>query len=568
MTANGLLGRFAVRPHMSYPVGSARLTLIGVVGCLVILAAFLAIRAGDPGDGTQTVIDPGRPVGDGLIVRPVDPATSGFRAGDRIIAVGAVPISSWLGSGTTTGEPGAELTTYTVLRGADTVAVSVTGGSGSFWATVALDWPLYVFLLYLAGVGVLVFVRRPDLRTARMFLRFSVAMLTAETIYLLGFSVAELRGAPFVLYASAANAVLFFYAVAAGLHFALAFPRAQPILARRPGLTLAATYLAPWIAYLAIMASDPGLFGDPVGVFLRHWQAICYVGAGMAGAILLAFLTAFLRIETAVDRRQLRWVVFGVGIAFLPWIVLLAASLVTPLPMRELFDVMSIGFAAIPTTVAIAIVRERAFDIDLIVNRTLVYVALTAVLAGIYAATVALVQRVLLALTGAQSDGAIVLATLVVVIVFSPIRDALQRLVDRRYKGLSPGAVALRELGDQVAGRLNPIDPGTVCRRFAELTRTGLDASGVAIRLVLPGGTEFVAASGDAPDPPALQIPVKATSGESLGVLELGARPGGRPFDRDDRELCAEIAAIIADAIVLDRPVVTHRRRGPARSAV
>jgi len=78
-----------------------------------------------------------------------------------------------------------------------------------------------------------------------------------------------------------------------------------------------------------------------------------------------------------------------------------------------------------------------------IIRRALVYVPLTAIIAGIYAASVALSQRLLTA-TGQNSDMAIVLTTLIVVVVFTPIKNAVQATVDRRFKE-TPEALALSD---------------------------------------------------------------------------------------------------------------------------
>lgn len=443
--------------------------------------------------------------------------------------------------------------------------VNVVVETRSVFAPLSLDVPLYLYLVFNLIVGAIVFVKRPDLSSARMLFRFSASFLVAEAIYFLSFSGTDLGRGWLVPLAVAANAVLFFYTFSAALHFALSFPRVQPVLARRPGRVLLAVYAGPWLLYAILMAVDAGAVSGSVRLFLRHWQVTSYVGAMMLVAVLMAFIAAFRRIETSADRRQLRWIVWGTGIAVVPWAAALAISLVTPLHIREAMPVLALSFAAIPATVAIAIVRERMFDIDLIVNRTLVYVLLSAVLAGVYAASVSLVQRAFVAITGAESDSALVLATLIIVIVFAPIRDALQRLVDRRFKGLPAHVLHLRAFGDDVARRLTLVHPTAVCRRLAETAVSALGASGAAIHLVdAPGGSSVVRV-GDVDELGAFQVDLAATSGEQIGVLDLGPKLDGRPYDRAERELMAEIAGIVADAIVADRPASAPARRVRAR---
>jgi hypothetical protein len=72
----------------------------------------------------------------------------------------------------------------------------------------------------------------------------------------------------------------------------------------------------------------------------------------------------------------------------------------------------------------VAILHHRLYDIDLILNRALVYIPLTAILAGLYAAGVALFQRLFVAVTGDRSDGAVVITTLVLAGLFTPVRTS------------------------------------------------------------------------------------------------------------------------------------------------
>jgi hypothetical protein len=82
----------------------------------------------------------------------------------------------------------------------------------------------------------------------------------------------------------------------------------------------------------------------------------------------------------------------------------------------------------------IAVTRYRLYEIDHLISRTLVYVPLTALLAGLYAATVTLLQRVFQSFTGTTSDAAIVMSTLILASVFTPLRKWLEGIVERRFK--------------------------------------------------------------------------------------------------------------------------------------
>src|SRR5204863_2293401 len=97
-----------------------------------------------------------------------------------------------------------------------------------------------------------------------------------------------------------------------------------------------------------------------------------------------------------------------------------------------------IALTVFPTATGIAILRYRLYEIDIIINRTVVYVTLTAVLAGVYTAAVALFQRAFVAATGQSSDIAIVMTLFVLATVFTPIKNTLQSNADRYLKPVVP----------------------------------------------------------------------------------------------------------------------------------
>jgi hypothetical protein len=91
------------------------------------------------------------------------------------------------------------------------------------------------------------------------------------------------------------------------------------------------------------------------------------------------------------------------------------------------------GASTIPVAVGIAILRYRLYDIDLIINRTLVYGSLTAMLVAVYVGSIVLLQGFLRALTGQESQLAIVASTLAVAALFNPLRHRIQGFIDRRF---------------------------------------------------------------------------------------------------------------------------------------
>jgi hypothetical protein len=102
--------------------------------------------------------------------------------------------------------------------------------------------------------------------------------------------------------------------------------------------------------------------------------------------------------------------------------------------------VRGLGFAlniatipAIPVAIGIAILRYRLYDIDLLINRTLVYGLLTATLVTLYFGNIVLLQRVFVGITGEKSTLAVVASTLFIAALFNPLRGRIQGFIDRRF---------------------------------------------------------------------------------------------------------------------------------------
>jgi hypothetical protein len=141
------------------------------------------------------------------------------------------------------------------------------------------------------------------------------------------------------------------------------------------------------------------------------------------------------------ERQQIKWFGFAGGVLLFSFLVEAASRFVPSLAgPAEL--VATVAVTALPAAVGIAVLRYRLYDIDLIINRTVVYVLLTAVLAGVYTAAVALFQRLFVAMSGQGSDLAIVMTLFVLATVFTPIKNTLQATVDRRVRPTSKPAAA------------------------------------------------------------------------------------------------------------------------------
>lgn len=224
----------------------------------------------------------------------------------------------------------------------------------------------------------------------------------------------------------------------------------------RPALVLAGLATTVSVGTL-IVASRPIGPVPPSTAMTDYVSAIGPIV--LVGPILVAVASAvggagvFFRYRHAdpVVRDQIKWVAWA-GAVTVPGVALG----LTPLPAGQLLLIASAFLAA--TAIGIAILRYRLYEIDVLINRTIVYAALSAVLAGVYSATITLSQKLFSAVTNESSDAALVLTTLVLVSLFTPLKTAIQSGVDRRWKP-APAADPGAPVGDpiELLGRLAPL---------------------------------------------------------------------------------------------------------------
>jgi hypothetical protein len=146
------------------------------------------------------------------------------------------------------------------------------------------------------------------------------------------------------------------------------------------------------------------------------------------------------RVSGAAERRQIKWVVFGTTAGIAGFMVSLLPYFFAPRlqgHISYLYFVMDVGLIAsltlIPLSIGVAMLRSRLFDIDVVINRALVYGTLTAALALVYLSCVVSLQYALRALSGSDSQLAVVASTLAIAALFGPLRRRVQAIVDRRF---------------------------------------------------------------------------------------------------------------------------------------
>jgi hypothetical protein len=136
-----------------------------------------------------------------------------------------------------------------------------------------------------------------------------------------------------------------------------------------------------------------------------------------------------------VERQQLKWFTYSSTLAISGVILTFTVSDAIGALWLEWvgYVVLVVGFIGIPISMGIAILRYRLYNIDLLINRTLVYGSLTAMLVALYFGGIVVSQQVFVALTGEKSTLAVVTSTLAIAALFNPLRRRVQEFVDRRF---------------------------------------------------------------------------------------------------------------------------------------
>lgn len=144
--------------------------------------------------------------------------------------------------------------------------------------------------------------------------------------------------------------------------------------------------------------------------------------------------------SNAIERQQIKWVVFSCAVVisgeFVLWLLLLIfPSLGQVASLYDLYfnPVSIILILLIPLSLGIAILRYRLWDIDVLINRTLVYGTLTGILALVYVGNIIAFQFLLRGLFHQTSEVAIVISTLFIAALFQPLRKRIQQVIDRRF---------------------------------------------------------------------------------------------------------------------------------------
>ena len=208
-----------------------------------------------------------------------------------------------------------------------------------------------------------------------------------------------------------------------------------------------------WLAWLTVLvtivgavwvALSPGAIGNlgsipnPLGIegLPRGYKPVQTIMSALLLVVAVSTLGLRLLRTRGIERQQIKWPAF-VAVMAAAGSILYDTAISEAIGLRWLewagYVVVIAALVGFPISIGIAIVRYRLYEIDTLINRTLVYGSLTAILVAIYFGAVVLLQRLFVALTGEKSTLAVVVSTLVIAALFNPLRRRIQGFIDRRF---------------------------------------------------------------------------------------------------------------------------------------
>ncbi len=314
---------------------------------------------------------------------------------------------------------------------------------------------LLLFLPFLAFplVGALIASRRPENPIGWILLADGLLwMLVSVTDFYGVYGLVGPGSVPFPLAMAGLNNWLWVPAVGLfGTYLLLLFPDGRlPSKRWRPLAWLSGAVIV--LASVGVMLA-PGLLQglrgvrNPFGVEGVPWlRAAGTAVLPMLPLCMLASASSLVmrhRRSGGEVREQIKWIAFAASVVVIVYLLTMVASLIvpsatwfaagSPLWLNILQYAALVSLTAVPAAVGFAVLKYRLYDIDVIINRALVYGSLTAMLVALYFIGIVLLQRVFVLLTGQKSTLAVVASTLLIAALFIPLRGRIQSFIDRRF---------------------------------------------------------------------------------------------------------------------------------------
>jgi hypothetical protein len=320
------------------------------------------------------------------------------------------------------------------------VGLILAVANGSFQQDAANQVMLFVGFSAFMVVGALIVAHRPGNAIGWIFSAIALLAFTAQMAseYATYAYVTRPGSLPGAILAAWYASWLWFAVLGLALVFTpllfptgrLLSPRWRPVAWLAAGTTIASTVLGALRADLDL--GDGQVIANPIGIAAVENPEVSTIGNDLLILLVLLIAVAFVslvlrfRRSRGEERQQLKW--FTYAGALLP-----LALLVGFLPTRVGDFVFGVVIVFLPVAAGIAILRYRLYDIDRLINRTLVYGLLTALLASFYAGAVLVLGQVFGGVGGNPPSWVVAGATLAVAALFQPTRRRIQHAVDRRF---------------------------------------------------------------------------------------------------------------------------------------
>jgi two-component system, NtrC family, sensor kinase len=403
-----------------------------VVGLLLLGTANIAVRATWHAleDGVLWVTD-AQGVSASEVSEHSTAARAGVRVGDVLLAINGHPVESPQDVATAASHASSqEQLTYTLLRLGSRELVQVQlapvpqGNSVLYFVLAGVG----IFTLL---VGAMVRLRRPGDASSLHFFWLAVAFFGVFTFSFSG----RFDPLDWVFYWADALAVLVFPPLL--LHFTLVFPERSGAWARTAvgARLLPLLYLPSLLMASARVMAVARLEGnaDLLAVIkgldrLEPAYLACYIGGGF-----VVMLTALTHVRSVTARRQLRWIVWGTLLGGAPFALGYALPFAFGAAPSVRMELLAIPLGLIPLAFASAIIRYRLMDVEVIIKRSLVYVAAISAMATAYAILLRLAGWIFPHQARGYNTVVAALATTVIVLLARPVKDMIQSALDRVF---------------------------------------------------------------------------------------------------------------------------------------
>lgn len=510
---------------------------VGVSAWLVVVpSALLVVRLAVPSDGLP-VVQPSGSFGDGGVhVQPPAPV-AGVVSGDVVVAVSGHPIDVLFESPRTRAVAADEELTYRVRRGDVERDVSVTlRERRQLGAIVADRVTLIGAMSVFFALGVWLVCRRPGEAAAHAFLVLGGALVSLQIVQLAFVEPLDLIARPWAVAWSIAGLAGFMVMGVTALSFASTFPStgtrpgwwSTPVLFAVPVVILvvvALAYMLGWLSTDAVAAVDAA-----AGVL---WLGLTVLAVVVAGVRWRKYRA------DPVARRQVQVMLLGFVGTFGS---LLFVNVAHVGPPESLFAVLVLPF---PIAVVTAIVRHDLFGLDVVLNRTVVWLISTVVLLAVYVAVVATT----IAVTDEAGPWAAVPAAGIVAVLFAPVRDRARRWVDHRLFGFaSDPALVFHRLGIRLSGLA---EPDALMAAVVDSVTESLRLPYAAIETHAGGSSVLVEQRGRPTD--AVEWFDLVAGDDVVGRLGVSPRRDTRALTPSDRELLNDLARHVAVVAQLAR---------------